>query len=79
MSFLEMIDVLNERLITEGKGSDAFDHDCREGYLRYLFHVYQWTAAWSLACTIPPVSCTCGLIKMVIPLRSNPGGQMLFL
>ena len=31
MSFLEMIDVLNERLIKEGKDPVAFDHDCREG------------------------------------------------
>ena len=31
MSFLEMIDVLNERLIAEGSDSIAFDHDCREG------------------------------------------------
>jgi succinate dehydrogenase / fumarate reductase iron-sulfur subunit len=31
MSFLEMFDVLNERLITEGKEPVAFDHDCREG------------------------------------------------
>lgn len=31
MSFLEMIDVLNERLISEGKDPIAFDHDCREG------------------------------------------------
>ena len=31
MSFLEMFDVLNERLVAEGKESIAFDHDCREG------------------------------------------------
>ena len=31
MSFLEMIDVLNEQLIHEGKDPIAFDHDCREG------------------------------------------------
>ncbi|HEX8331990.1 MAG TPA: succinate dehydrogenase/fumarate reductase iron-sulfur subunit [Segetibacter sp.] len=31
MSFLEMIDVLNERLIIENKEPIAFDHDCREG------------------------------------------------
>ncbi|MCU0374190.1 MAG: succinate dehydrogenase/fumarate reductase iron-sulfur subunit [Chitinophagaceae bacterium] len=31
MSFLEMIDVLNEQLIAEGKDPIAFDHDCREG------------------------------------------------
>ncbi|SDI79937.1 succinate dehydrogenase/fumarate reductase iron-sulfur subunit [Nonomuraea jiangxiensis] len=31
MSFLEMLDVLNERLIVEGDDPIAFDHDCREG------------------------------------------------
>jgi succinate dehydrogenase / fumarate reductase, iron-sulfur subunit len=31
MSFLEMIDVLNEQLIEEGKEPITFDHDCREG------------------------------------------------
>lgn len=31
MSFLEMIDVLNEQLITKGEDPVAFDHDCREG------------------------------------------------
>lgn len=31
MSFLEMIDVLNEKLISEGGDPIAFDHDCREG------------------------------------------------
>jgi succinate dehydrogenase / fumarate reductase iron-sulfur subunit len=31
MSFLEMIDVLNERLIAKGDDPIAFDHDCREG------------------------------------------------
>ena len=31
MSFLELFDVLNEQLITEGKDPIAFDHDCREG------------------------------------------------
>ncbi|MDB4908468.1 MAG: succinate dehydogenase iron-sulfur subunit [Gemmatimonadetes bacterium] len=31
MSFLEMLDVVNDRLIREGKEPIAFDHDCREG------------------------------------------------
>ena len=31
MSFLEMIDVLNEQLISKGDEPVAFDHDCREG------------------------------------------------
>jgi succinate dehydrogenase / fumarate reductase iron-sulfur subunit len=31
MSFLEMLDQVNERLINEGKEAIVFDHDCREG------------------------------------------------
>jgi len=31
MSFLEMMDVLNEQLINTGEEPVAFDHDCREG------------------------------------------------
>ncbi len=31
MSFLEMLDVVNEGLITDGGDPIAFDHDCREG------------------------------------------------
>ena len=30
-SFLEMLDILNEELINEGKEPFVFDHDCREG------------------------------------------------
>jgi succinate dehydrogenase / fumarate reductase, iron-sulfur subunit len=31
MSFLEMLDVLNEKLVIDGKDPVSFDHDCREG------------------------------------------------
>ena len=31
MSFLEMLDVVNERLVGKGEEPIAFDHDCREG------------------------------------------------
>lgn len=31
MSFLEMLDILNEDLINKGETPVAFDHDCREG------------------------------------------------
>ncbi len=31
MSFLEMLDVLNEQLVEKGEMPIAFDHDCREG------------------------------------------------
>ena len=31
MSFLEMFDVINDRLVAQGREAIAFDHDCREG------------------------------------------------
>ena len=31
MSFLEMLDILNEDLIAKGEEPVEFDHDCREG------------------------------------------------
>lgn len=31
MSFLEMLDVLNEELVSKGEETVEFDHDCREG------------------------------------------------
>src|SRR5687768_14539196 len=31
MSFLEMLDLVNERLLNDGKDPIVFDHDCREG------------------------------------------------
>jgi succinate dehydrogenase / fumarate reductase iron-sulfur subunit len=31
MSFLEMLDIVNERLIAKGEEPIAFEHDCREG------------------------------------------------
>jgi succinate dehydrogenase / fumarate reductase iron-sulfur subunit len=31
MSFLEMLDVVNEQLLAKGEAPIAFDHDCREG------------------------------------------------
>ena len=31
MSFLEMLDILNEELVSKGEEPVEFDHDCREG------------------------------------------------
>ena len=39
MSFLEMMDVLNENLIVKGIDPIAFDHDCREGICLSLIHI----------------------------------------
>ena len=35
MSFLEMMDVLNDELIRKGEDPVTFDHDCREGICFY--------------------------------------------
>jgi succinate dehydrogenase / fumarate reductase iron-sulfur subunit len=40
MSFLEMLDILNRQLITNGDTPVAFDHDCREGICGFLFIIY---------------------------------------
>ena len=37
-SFLEMLDLLNEQLINEGKEPVVFDHDCREGICGMCSH-----------------------------------------
>ena len=37
MSFLEMLDVLNEDLIAKNEEPVAFDHDCREGICGLCF------------------------------------------
>ena len=44
-SFLEMLDILNEQLISEGKEPVVFDHDCREGIC--VFAVHQRTSSRS--------------------------------
>jgi hypothetical protein len=35
-SFLEMLDYLNEQLITDGKEAIVFDHDCRDSIPLYF-------------------------------------------
>ena len=46
-SFLEMIDILNEQLISEHKDPIAFDHDCREGICG-MCSMYVW--CWCRRC-----------------------------
>jgi len=51
MSFLEMLDVLNERLILKGEEPIAFDHDCREGICGMCGMMINGTAHGPLAAT----------------------------
>ena len=37
MSFLEMMDVLNEQLVSKGEEPVVFDHDCKEGICGFIF------------------------------------------
>ena len=61
MSFLEMLDVLNERLTMEGEDPIAFDSDCREGICGMCGVVINGVAArpGTRRCRPPPASCTC--------------------
>ncbi|MFI3290419.1 MAG: succinate dehydrogenase/fumarate reductase iron-sulfur subunit [Opitutales bacterium] len=43
-SFLEMLDILNEKLVSENKDVIAFDHDCREGICGMCSMVINGTA-----------------------------------
>ena len=59
MSFLEMLDVVNEDLIRRGEEPIAFDSDCREASAA---RAAWWSTAGRTAPTAarPSVSCTCG-------------------
>jgi succinate dehydrogenase / fumarate reductase iron-sulfur subunit len=78
MSFLEMFDVLNERLINKGEEPVAFDHDCREGIcgMCSMFINGRAHGPWEGP---PPASCTCVPSKTAIPLPWNRGEQKDFL
>src|SRR5262249_6098956 len=51
MSFLEMLDVLNENLIAKGEEPVAFDHDCREGICGMCGFLINGIAHWPRSAT----------------------------
>ncbi len=59
MSFLEMFDVLNDRLVAEGREAIAFDHDCREGICGSCSMMINGRAHGPERAR-PPASSTCG-------------------
>src|SRR5690242_21762752 len=62
MSFLEMLDVLNEGLIEKGEDPIAFDHDCREGICGMCGFIINGKA--TAASKAPrSASCTCATLK----------------
>ena len=77
MSFLEMLDVLNEQLIREGEEPVAFDHDCREGICGACGLVINGMAHGPEQAP-PPASCTCGTSPTATPSTSSRGGRRRF-
>ena len=45
-SFLEMLDIVNERMILKGEDPIAFDHDCREGICG-MCSIGAWPTPWN--------------------------------
>ena len=66
MSFLEMLDMLNEQLVRKRERPVEFDHDCREGICGQCGVMIN--GGRTVRClTRRPASCICGNLKMVIP------------
>ena len=59
MSFLEMLDVVNEELIKKGKDPIAFDSDCREGICGSCGLVIDGAGRTARTVAPPPARCTC--------------------
>lgn len=57
MSFLEMLDLLNEKLTVEGIEPVAFDHDCREGICGMCGVVINGSAHGRSASPVPTTTC----------------------
>lgn len=77
MSFLEMLDLLNEQLISQDKDPVSFDHDCREGICGMCSLVINGQAHGPEA--HGPANSTCASLNRVIPFTSNLFAQGLFL
>lgn len=73
MSFLEMLDHLNEELILAGDEPVAFDHDCREGICGACGMVINGQAHGPSGPR--PASCTCGTSATETPSTSNRGAR----
>jgi succinate dehydrogenase iron-sulfur subunit len=57
MSFLEMLDLLNEQLTIEGIEPVAFDHDCREGICGMCGVVINGSAHGRASSPVPTTTC----------------------
>ena len=79
MSFLEMLDLLNEDLTVKGEEPVAFDHDCREGICGMCGVVINGTAHGRGSSPVPTTTCQLhmrsfedGAVIDVEPWRAGP-------
>ena len=77
MSFLDMLDLINEDLIEQGREPIAFDHDCREGICGSCGFVVNGVPHGPQARKRPPVSCTCESSRTAPNCGSSHGGPPL--
>jgi succinate dehydrogenase / fumarate reductase iron-sulfur subunit len=77
MSFLEMLDVLNEKLILAGDDPVVFDHDCREGICGSCGLMINGTAHGRAPRVVPrpPASCTCASSRTATRSTSSRGAR----
>jgi succinate dehydrogenase/fumarate reductase-like Fe-S protein len=73
-SFLELLDILNERLIEEGKEAIVFDHDCREGICGTCSLMIDGRATARRRAP-PPARCTCACSTVVTRSSSSRSGH----
>ena len=66
-SFLEMLDILNEELISAGKEPFVFDHDCREGICGMCSLYINGTPTERPSVEPPLASFTCVSSRMATP------------
>ena len=78
-SFLEMLDILNEELIEEGKEPFVFDHDCREGICVCAHSISTVRLTARLLPAPLPASSTCAASTMATSSPLNLGVQLLSL
>ena len=78
MSFLEMLDVLNEQLINEGQRSCSLRSRLPRGDLWRVFALHQRRASWSRPGDYNLVNCTCAPLRMATPSLLSHGEQRLF-
>ena len=77
-SFLEMLDILNEQLVEQGKEPVVFDHDCREGICG-MCSLTSMAILTDQPLALPLARYICAALRMVTPSPLSLGVQPLSL